>query len=452
MAVVPEIRALALETIAQIEKQAAYANLVLARQLARYDLPARERRLLTEFVYGTVKAGPTLDWLIEQFSSRPCQHMPFMIRQILRLGVFQLFFMTQIPAAAACNEAVKLAKKYGHPGTVRFVNAVLRSAARGKEKVVYPSLAEEPVAHIALKYFHPPWLVERWLALFGQAETIAACVADNTTPPLAVRTNTLKVSRETLMTMLAQEGVTAKPSSLVPEGIVCTSHPALGSLQALRKGLLQVQDESSMLAAHVLAPQPGEFVIDACGAPGGKSTHIAQRMHNQGRVISMDIHKHKLALIRENATRLGIDIIEARQADATSLPRELSFSADRVLVDAPCSGLGVLRRKPDARWHKTPQLLQDLPPLQLAILNGAAAGVRPGGVLVYSTCTVEPRENAGVVNAFLQTHRDFCLDNTGAYLPVPRQDAMVQLYPWRDGTDGFFLARLRRVRCDEHDD
>lgn len=446
MVAVPEARQLALETIAQIEKQGAYANLALARQLARYDLPVQERRLLTELVYGTVKAGPTLDWIIEHFSSRPCRRMPFIIWQILRLGVFQLLYMTQIPSSAACNEAVKLAKKYGHPGTVKFVNAVLRSAARGKDNITFPDLAKEPVAHIALKYFHPSWLVERWLTLFGQEETIAACVADNTTPPLVVRTNTLKITREALMSRLVQEKVTVKPSLLVPEGIICASHPALGTLQSLQEGLLQVQDESSMLATHVLAPKPGEFIIDACGAPGGKSTHIAQHMHNQGHILSMDIHAHKLALTQANAARLGIDIIETRQADAASLPGGLSARADRVLVDAPCSGLGVLRRKPDARWRKTPQLLKDLPPLQLAILSGAARCVKPGGVVVYSTCTVEPQENAEVVKAFLASHSDFYLDNAGAYLPIRRREAMVQLYPWRDGTDGFFLARLRRVR------
>ena len=446
MTAVPEVRQLALETIARIEKEEAYANLALARQLARYDLPGRDRRLLTELVYGTVKAGPTLDWIIEHFSSRPCRRMPFMIWQILRLGVFQLFYLTQIPAAAACNEAVKLAKKYGHPGTVKFVNAVLRNAVRGKDGITYPALAEEPAAHIALKYFHPTWLVERWLTLFGQEETIAACAADNLTPPLVVRTNTLKITREALLARLRQEDVAVKPSLLVPEGIICESHPALSTIQSLRQGLWQVQDESSMLAAHVLAPAPGEIIIDACGAPGGKSTHIAQQMENRGHILSLDIHAHKLALTQENAARLGIDIIETRQADAAALPQELWASADRVLVDAPCSGLGVLRRKPDTRWRKTPQLLQDLPPLQLAILSSAARCVKPGGVVVYSTCTVEPQENEAVVKSFLARHADFCLENAGAHLPVPRREVMVQLYPWRDGTDGFFLARLRRVR------
>lgn len=443
---VPGAREVALEILTDVEKNAAYANLALAQKLAKYNLSERERRFITELVYGTVKAGPTLDWIIEHFSSRPCADMPLMIRNILRLGIFQLYYLTKVPASAACNEAVKLARKYGHPGTVRFVNAVLRHAADGKDKVKFPDIEQQPVAHISLKYFHPDWLVERWLALFGRGETIAACEADNIDPPLVVRTNTLKITRKALLKRLAKENVIARPSLLAPEGIICDAHPALTNLAPLREGLLQVQDESSMLAAHVLAPQAGEFIIDACGAPGGKSTHIAQLMGNRGRILSLDIHPHKLALTRGNAVRLGIDIIETRQADATTIHQELAGMADRVLVDAPCSGLGVLRRKPDARWRKTPRQLADLPALQLAILSSAARCVKVGGVVVYSTCTVEPRENEEVVQMFLARYANFGLEKAGAYLPVKRDDTMVQLYPWRDGTDGFFLARLRRVR------
>jgi 16S rRNA (cytosine967-C5)-methyltransferase len=360
------------------------------------------------------------------------------------MGIYQVFFLSRVPPSAACNQAVELAKRYGHIGTVKFVNAVLRSAARNPEKAEYPDVNDQPALYLALKYFHPKWLVSRWLKRFSFAECESLCQANNATPPLSLRTNTLKTGRDELMKRLADEAVDAEPSDWTPEGIVCRNFPALATLNTLREGLFQVQDESSMLVAHVLAPQPGEFIIDACGAPGGKSTHIAALMGNRGRIVSVDLYDHKLKLTAENASRLGITIIETKEYDAARLDSLFAGQADRVLVDAPCSGLGVLRRKPDSRWRKNETMLRDLPKLQEAILASAANCVKPGGVLVYSTCTTEPEENQQVVEAFLASHADFSLEITGAFLPVKRNDKMVQLWPHHDGVDGFFITRMVR--------
>ena len=438
-------REAALKIINAVHEKGAYANVALVQGLRRQELSDVDRRFVTELVYGTVKAGATLDWILRRYVNRPIKKIPPMIADILRLGLYQLLFMDRIPASAACNESVELAKHYGHPGTVKFVNAVLRTAVREPEKAAFPEGKGQATAQLSLSSQHPEWLVRRWIKEFGYEEAAALCAFDNGQAVLSLRTNTLKISREALLAQLQAEGAEAEPSEWAPEGIRCLSHGALDSLPSLQQGLFQVQDESSMQVAHVTDPQPGEFIIDTCSAPGGKTTHLAALMKNTGRILALDIYEHKLQRVAENAQRLGISIIETKLLDAREAGGLYEGQADRVLVDAPCSGLGVLRRKPDARWNKTPEQLTELPPLQKAILSSAAKAVKPGGVLVYSTCTIVPEENQAVVEDFLAAHPSFVLEKTGSLLPgKKRDDMMVQLLPQRDGTDGFFIARLRR--------
>ena len=442
-----DAREVALKIINDIFHNNAYSNIALAREINRQKLSDQDRRFITELVYGTVKARATLDWMIGHYINRSLDKIAPVILNILRMGMYQMFFLSKIPVSAACNQAVELTKKYGHLGTVKFVNAVLRNAGRTPEKIVYPDKERNMTQFLALTYFHPEWMITRWLKRLGAEATEELCKTNNLTPPLCLRTNTLKNTREELLAVLESEGVVAEISHWTAEGIVCHSFPALSTLKSLREGLFQVQDESSMLVAHVLDPKPGEFIIDACGAPGGKSTHIGALMQNKGRILSTDIHEHKLAITRENAQRLGISNIETQALDATTIGSKYPDQADRVLVDAPCSGLGVLRRKADSRWRKEESMLQELPKLQSAILHSAADCVKVGGVLVYSTCTTEPEENQEVVERFLQERQDFILQNTGSFLPVPGHDTnMVQLWPHVDHVDGFFIARLMRMR------
>ena len=412
-------RSLALGVLQDVFRDGAYANISLSRRLNESALSPLDRRFATELVYGTVKAVATLDWILGHYIKKPLVQTDDLVVNILRLGIYQLYFLDRVPDSAAVNESVNLTKTFAHPGASGFVNAVLRSALREPDRVRYPSLAKDPVRHISLREFHPEWLVRRWLAVLGTEETLALCRFDNTSPPLSLRTNTLRTTREELLQKLTD------------------------SFTRTDIGTLQFQDESSMLVGHVVAPRPGEFVIDACAAPGGKTTHLAALMQNRGRVLALDVHPHKIALIQENQRRLGLNIIEARQLDATELHQDFSGQADRVLVDAPCSGLGVLRRRPDARWRKEASLAE-LPPLQLKILASAAQCVKRGGVLVYSTCTLEEAENSAVVQQFLTEHPEFMLDHAGSYLPRPRPENLVTLWPQRDGTDGFFIARMTR--------
>lgn len=438
-------RETALKALHEVNEKGAYANVALARSLRVAKLSEVDRRFATELVYGAAKAGGTLDWILRRYLNRPLSKIPPMVRDILRLGIYQLFFLARVPASAACNTAVEMTKRCSHAGTVKFVNAVLRTAAREPEKAAFPTGKAHEAENLALSLQHPEWLVRRWIRQFGYEEARALCEFDNAQATLSLRTNTLKITRDKLLERLSKEGVEAEPSAWTPEGILCLRHGSLDALESLQKGLFQVQDESSMLVAHVLAPKPGEFVLDVCSAPGGKTTHIAAAMGDCGRIVALDVHEHKMRRIAENCERLGIKSVEPLLLDAREAGRRFPRQADRVLVDAPCSGLGVLRRKPDARWRKSPDDLAALARLQREILSSAAEAVKSGGVLVYSTCTIEREENEAVVEDFLARHEEFSLENAGELLPLKkRPERMLQLYPQRDGTDGFFIARMRR--------
>ena len=440
-------REIALKIINEVNTNEAYANISLAREINKHTLSDQDRRFVTELVYGTIKTGATLDWIISKYINRPLSKIAPIILDILRMGVYQIFFMSKVPDSAACNQSVEISKKYGHTGTIKFINAVLRNVVRMPEKAKYPTMEEDPIKHLALEYYHPEWLIKRWINRLGFEEVRKLCVFNNTTPPLSIRTNTLKNTRIELAEILTKEDFEFKNSKFTPEGIICTAHPAISNLKSLQNGLFQIQDESSMLVAHVVDPHPGEFIIDTCSAPGGKTTHLAALMKDNGKILATDIYDHKLLKINENAKRLGINIIETKLLDATKIGEMYKGTADRVLVDAPCSGLGVLRRKPDSRWRKSETLLQELPILQNAILTSAANAVKLGGTLVYSTCTTEIEENQNVVNNFLSSRTDFKLEKASEFLPMECSSSdMLQLWPHIDGVDGFFIARMKRIK------
>ena len=440
---IDRVRELAMQVLQKVHVEGAYANVALAETLREIKLTERDRRFLTELVYGVTKAGETLDYMIGRYVADIRKAQPA-IRELLRLGFYQIFLMDRVPPSAACDTVVELAKKHGRRGADSFVNGVLRAALREPERAALPDGRN---AHaLALRTWHPKWMVERWMRAYGYERTEELCRCNNTSAPLSVRVNTLRTNRPALMEQFTAAGAQVCASAWVPDGIVLGTHGALDELAPLRMGLAQVQDESSMLVAHVLAPEPGMTVIDACAAPGGKTTHIAQRMENRGRILAFDIYEEKIRRIERNAQRLGISIMEAQMCDARAIGAAYAGQADRVLVDAPCSGLGVLRRKPDARWKKSPEDVKTLPPLQRAILASAAEAVKKGGILVYSTCTMEECENAAIVANFLRTHTDFVLEETGGFLPVQKTtECMVQIMPETDGPDGFFIARMRRL-------
>jgi len=443
-------RELALRVLELVEEEGAYANLALNQVLEEYQPGKLDRAFATELSYGTLRSLNTLDWVLAQFVRKPLESQTAAIRNILRLGAYQLIFMDRVPPSAVCNEGAEMARRYGYPGSVGFVNGVLRNISRRAKEIKFPEIGHNPVEHISLRYSHPPWLVERWLEQFGPEETVALCRANNEPAPNTVRTNTLKLTRDGLAARLREDGLTVRETVYAPEGLHIEGFFSLGSLAALKEGLFQVQDESSMLACRALMPRPGARVLDSCSAPGGKTTHLAQLMENQGEITAVDIHPHKLKLLDENCSRLGINIVKELAGDARELPEKLHGWADFVLVDAPCTGLGVLRRRPDARWRKKPDQFPAVVRLQAEILAGAARCLKAGGVLVYSTCTITYEENLGQVKNFLKLHPDFLLEDLTPFLPesLDTEGTMaggyLQLLPHRHGMDGFFIARIRK--------
>lgn len=443
-------RELALVVGKAVEEEGAYANLALNKVLEQYQPGKLDRAFATELVYGSLRHLNTIDWVLAHFLKQPLASQTVWIRNILRMGTYQIMFMPRIPDSAACNESVNLAKKYGHEGAAKFVNGVLRNVARQQHNLDYPDPQEDPVDYIALKYSHPTWLVERWLKEYGFEQTVALCQANNRPAPNTVRANTLKITRDHLIARLQEEGVEAAETKYVPEGLNLSGFLSYRSLKAFREGLFQVQDESSMLVAHVLNPSSGSKVLDAASAPGGKTTHLAQLMGDTGQILAFDLYAHKLELIMDNCKRLGIHSVQTEVADARDLHKKYQGWADYVLVDAPCSGLGVLRRRPDARWRKDPSQLPGIVRLQKDILQSASKCLRPGGVLVYSTCTITREENIGVVEDFLKEHPEFIMGDLRQFLPAgldqeeTAEKGYLQLLPHIHGMDGFFIARLRK--------
>ena len=425
-----KVRLAATKILYDVAAKGAYSNVELAQILRQEKFSELDRKFCTELVYGAVKAGASLDWKIAKYLKRPLAKVDEKILAVLRVGFYQIFFLSKVPNSAAVNESVELSKKFCGIGESKFVNGVLRSAVREPHKSDFPQ--DDNINSLALRTFHPAWLVKLFKEEFGLDDTKKLLDFDNTNPPLCFRTNFLKTTRENLLDTLKSLGLQAEPSTLAPEGIICKNHNALDDFQTLRAGLCQVQDESSMTAARLLNPVAGDFVIDCCAAPGGKATHLAELMQNRGRIVAADIHAHKLKLIKANADRLGIKIIEPTLIDARNIGEKFSEQADKVLVDAPCSGLGVLRRKADLRWKKNPDELKALPALQEEILSSSAKTLKRGGTLLYSTCTILRRENQAVVENFLADNKNFELVE------------MKTLLPHVTNTDGFFTAKLIR--------
>lgn len=431
-----------------INENKAYSNIALNKYFSASELRDIDKAFITEIVYGTVKWKLFLDRVIASYSNIKMEKLSPWILNILRLGAYQLLKMSKVPQSAACNESVKLAGKYGHKASQGYVNAVLRSIARGGADAAIPERSKDLTGYLSVMYSYPKWLTQMYVDLFGAEAAESLLDAGNKTPETSVRTNTLRISRDKLIELLNEDGIEAVRGRYAEEAVTIKSHVSFAGLKAFREGLFQVQDESSMLPARVLAPEPGETVLDACSAPGGKTTHIAQLMNNKGTIIARDVHEHKLRLVNEAARRLGIDIIRTELTDAAVEAPKDAGVFDRVLLDAPCTGLGIIRRKPDIKWARETKEMKSISQLQRILIRNVSKAVKPGGVMVYSTCTILPSENADVVNEFVNANHEFELDDIKAYLPHAlakhSQNGMLQLYPDRDGIDGFFIARIRR--------
>jgi 16S rRNA (cytosine967-C5)-methyltransferase len=442
-------RRAAVEILTRVDTTGAFAEPLLDEVLSEEVFPdSKDRGLLTQIVYGTLRMRGYLDWIILTLCEKRSPAVSPAVRNILRTALFQVHFMDRVPDYAAVNEAVRLAKKTDFRA-VPFVNGLLRNAVRRKGEVPLPSGTRDLARRISVVHSHPLWLVKQWLRQFGPEETAALCRAGNEVPPLSARVNRLAATRREVREELAAEGIEAAEAAWSPDGLLLphTGKP-IREWPCWREGRITLQDEASQLVTHLVAPQPGERILDLCAGAGGKTTHLAERAGDRADILAVDNSMDKLRELEENAARLGIRSIRTRPGDATGeLGQDLHGSFHRVLVDAPCSGLGTLRRNPEIKWRLG---AADIPPLatfQGRLLDRAALYVIPGGTLVYSTCTLLGRENEDVVDGFLRRrpeYRQVTVFPQGIPPDMLDPSGFFRTFPHRQGTDGFFAAVLRK--------
>lgn len=427
----------------QAVSRGAFADAAVHQGLQRSALSDPDRRLFTELVYGCVRRRRTLDALVQQFVAKP---PPPMVRWMLHVGFYQLRYLTQIPASAAVHSTVELAKQNGFSGLSGLVNGVLRRYLRLQEADADPlQLPEDAIAHLGVQHSFPDWIVETWLDQFGQAETEALCQWMNQTPTIDLRVNRQQVSVDAVMEAFQAAGVSMQAVSGVPNALRLVGHAgAIQQLPGYDAGWWSVQDASAQLVGYLLDPQPGETVIDACAAPGGKTTHLAELMGDRGTLWACDRTAKRLKKLTENAERLRLSNIQQRVADGRDIPDFVGVG-DRVLLDVPCSGLGTLHRHADARWRQTPDTVAELAQLQRDLLESAQTWVKPGGCLVYATCTLHPTENEAVIQAFLDRHPAWHIEPPTSVSPVAAfltPQGWIKVLPHQHGMDGFFMVRL----------
>ncbi len=442
-------RRLAFDVLNRVE-DGSFADLALSAALDRAaGLDPRDRGLATELVYGVLRQRGRLDFALTSCCRKPLAKVEPKVLTLLRLGAYQVLLLDRVPAPAAVHATVELARQSGLERATGFINGILRALLRSCGTLAWPDPVDTPRAYLEHSLSLPAWLAGRWLAEMGREEASLLGEAMTRPAPFTLRVNTLRLGREEFLTELRRAGFEAEPTRYAPEGVSVAGR-GVKALPGSSEGWFQVQDEASMLIPHLLGPQPGERILDACAAPGGKTTQIAALTQNAARILALDLHPPRVALVAEGARRLGCAGIETRRWDLTTPPDFLEAqSFDRVLVDAPCSGLGVLRRNPEIRWRRSEAEIRQLAGLQREILGNVAPLVRPGGSLLYSLCTLTPEETEGVVQVFLDAHPGFVREDLRPLYPQWRElfdeRGALRTYPHRHGgMDAFFAVRFRR--------
>lgn len=426
------LREVVLETLLLITKDGEYSHIALKNVLDKYQyLDKKDRAFITRVVEGTLERMIEIDYIINQFSKVKVNKMKPAIRTILRSAVYQMKYMDSIPDRAVCNEAVKLAEKKGFMNLKGFVNGVLRNISRNLSDVSYPT-EERLQEYLSVTYSLPVWLVEQWLSEYDRKIVERMGESFLQERPTCIRCNLDKISKEELIKYLREEGVTVTEDSQVPYALYIADYDYLSKLESFRKGYFSVQDISSMKVAEWAEPQKGDQILDVCAAPGGKAIHFAEKLNGTGKVIARDLTEHKVQLIKENIERSGLVNIEAEQWDATVYDEKKRDSADIVIADLPCSGLGVLGKKTDLKYKMNPGIQKELVKLQKQILAVVQLYVKPGGKLLYSTCTIHRKENEENTNWFLKEYPQFAL--------IKEQ----QMLPEKTGGDGFYIAMFQR--------
>lgn len=440
-------RFVAVSTLYDIETQGAYSNIKSNSYFREYDLSSIDRAFATEIIYGTIRWKLKIDYCIQKFTMTKIQDISTWALICIRTAIYQVFFMDKVPESAAVNVAVELVKIRDERAT-GFVNGILRNILRNKDEFNKIGVNNK-TKRLSIEYSHPEWFIRKFREIYGEEFIINLMKVNNTPPELTVRANTLKINRDALIKRLDEQGISAEAGRL-DESVILNGFSMIEKSDEFNNGYFIFQDESSMLASRILSPEPDDVVIDLCSAPGGKTTHMAQLMRNRGEILAFDIHPHKIELINENAKKLGIEIINAYIGDAAVFNEELADYGNKVLVDAPCSGLGLIRKKPEIRWNITENDIKELQKLQIKILNNASKYLKIDGVLVYSTCTITVEENEEIISEFLKSNTNYKLESICEYLPegfkaLSCENGYVKLFPNENKCDGFFIARLRRV-------
>jgi 16S rRNA (cytosine967-C5)-methyltransferase len=437
-------RGIAVKILNRIERTDSYLDKLLDVELRSDELNDLDKRFLTELTHGVVRWKTRLDFIIEQFCKNKFAMQDPNIRNAMRVALYQILFLSKIPHAAAVNEAVEFVKKIRGQKAANLVNAVLRNIIRNLNKLPTPDHETDPVQYLSIMYSHPSWMVKRWVDRYGLYETEQLLSANNERPMIVVRANTLKITADELVKLFEERNIRNTRSKYLENFIKVGHLSGIYNLDLFEKGYFSVQDESSGLVVKLLDPKPGETVIDLCSAPGGKTTFIGELMKNQGKIIAVDKYEHRLNLVKQSCERLGVENVEFIPKDALEVDVE---PADKVLVDAPCSGLGVIQKKPDIKWQRELSDIRNLAKTQIELLEKASKLVKNGGVIVYSTCTIEPEENIEVVKEFLSRHPEFKIDDARNYLPsdIVNGEGCMETYPHKHDMDGGFAVRLIKV-------
>ena len=445
------LREMALEILLEVERNGAYPNVLLKQTLDKYlYMEKQERAFLTRLVEGTVERKLTLDYYLNQVSKTPVNKMKPVIRCIMRMAAYQIFYMDAVPDSAACNEAVKLAQKKGFQTLKGFVNGVLRNLSRQKDSMIMPDAVKESVKAFSVQYSVPEWMVEKVIKDYGieNAKNMFASLYENV-GATSIRVNNSKISTEECIKLLEKEGVHVEKAFYVENALEISGYASLAFLESFEKGYFQVQDVSSMLVGLAADPKPGDKIIDICAAPGGKSIHVADLLKGTGHVEARDLTDYKVSLIEENITRCEFENISAKRADALILDEAAKETADIVIADLPCSGLGVLKKKSDIKYRMSQSQIEELAQLQRDILKNAVTYVKSGGTLIYSTCTIAKEENDLQVDWILENLPLQLVSFEGCLceevLENTDREGVLQLLPGREKTDGFFLAKFRKV-------
>ncbi|MGL5379785.1 16S rRNA (cytosine(967)-C(5))-methyltransferase RsmB [Clostridium sp.] len=435
-------RKLARQIVQRVLEEGAYSTLVLSNELNNNDISEKDKGLITEIVYGTLRRKKTLDVIIGNFV-KDIKLMDETVLNILRVAIYQIHFLDKVPEYAACNEAVEEAKEVSLEAS-KLVNGILRNYIKDEKELTVPG---NRIDELAYKFSLQPWMIRLFIKQYGEERTLKLMAGLNETPKVTVRINGVKADYDDVFEKLEELGYEVEEGYACPEAIAIKGGRGLESNELFNEGLITVQDESAMLVAPVLDANEGDKVLDLCAAPGGKTTHIAELLDNTGEVLAFDLHENKLSLIKQNVERLGLTNVKYAEMDATKLNSEYVCSADRVLIDVPCSGLGIIRKKPEIKWNKTRQQLKDLVPIQREIMENAWQYLKPAGTLVYSTCTLNKEENEENIEWFLGKHKDAKIEkiyvgNNSNF--IYNKDGSLTILP-NEYMDGFYIAKITKT-------